>query len=300
MYWTILIVARPSDLAILRGRREEAEIDLKPLLRLALTLGAAIVMSLYRPSQYMAWSMVGGLMIASARCLGRDVRGVPAIDLLLPLSIIVLFSKMALYHGYRLVFDEYLLAIDQTLGFGWILGRVFVACPVWAFICNVAYRIVPLGVAVLYLAIDRPIDRVRLCASIVIASVLCYVTYGICPAVGPVHVFAGWPLHEPHVTPVLITMDGPPNCMPSGHFLWAILLLLFSWRCRWPMRTAFLVFNILTIGATLGLGEHYWIDLLASIPYAAGIYYLLHIRCRFVERRFAAEEARHSRCTADG
>jgi len=66
--------------------------------------------------------------------------------------------------------------------------------------------------------------------------------------------------------------------MPSGHFLGALLMYWFSRQCRWQVHVGFAVFTALTALATVGLGEHYLVDLIAAIPFAAAIYYSVHLR----------------------
>ncbi len=54
------------------------------------------------------------------------------------------------------------------------------------------------------------------------------------------------------------------DCMPSLHLAWALLLWIYSGR--W-LRIPMLIFAVLTAAATVGLGEHYAIDLVAALPF---------------------------------
>jgi hypothetical protein len=61
----------------------------------------------------------------------------------------------------------------------------------------------------------------------------------------------------------------PRNCLPSLHFGWALLLL---WNCRGrAMETFGSIYLFLTALATVGLGEHYFVDLIASVPFCAAV-----------------------------
>ena len=81
------------------------------------------------------------------------------------------------------------------------------------------------------------------------AGVLGSLLYLLCPAVGPV-----WAQ----------TPGAPRNCMPSMHLTWA--LLLFCYSPRW-LRPFAAIFALLTALATLGLGEHYVLALVAALPF---------------------------------
>ena len=58
------------------------------------------------------------------------------------------------------------------------------------------------------------------------------------------------------------------NCMPSLHTAWALLV---CWNSRpfgrW-VKTLAASFLALTLAATLGLGEHYLVDLVVAVPFA--------------------------------
>lgn len=73
----------------------------------------------------------------------------------------------------------------------------------------------------------------------------------------------------PAVGPAWVNIpDAPRNCMPSLHVAWAILLAIYApkWM-RWPMA----LFAALTAVATVGIGEHYVIDLVAAVPFTWAI-----------------------------
>lgn len=90
-------------------------------------------------------------------------------------------------------------------------------------------------------------EMLRAC---ILAAIIAPVLYIVFPAVGPKWVGTG----------------SARNCIPSMHLTWAILF----WRYSSPlMRIPMLAFVLVTIAATLGLGEHYVIDLIAAIPFAA-------------------------------
>ena len=99
--------------------------------------------------------------------------------------------------------------------------------------------------------------RRQLLTACVLAPLLAAVGYLLCPAVGP-----GW-VGDPHAA---------RDCMPSMHFTWA---LLFWWYSRGRVRKLMAVFAWVTAAATLGLGQHYWIDLVAAVPFTVAVVWLV-------------------------
>jgi len=59
------------------------------------------------------------------------------------------------------------------------------------------------------------------------------------------------------------------NAMPSLHFSWALLLLLNIPKKLKHARAFFMAYCFLTVVATLGTGEHYFVDLIAALPFVA-------------------------------
>jgi hypothetical protein len=103
-------------------------------------------------------------------------------------------------------------------------------------------------------------------------GVLCY---NMLPACGPVHLFgAAFPWNplstadamQLDVVPVL--MKGARNAIPSLHMTW-VLLVWWNSRglARW-VRAIAMLFVVLTVLATLGTGEHYFIDLVVAFPFS--------------------------------
>jgi hypothetical protein len=108
-------------------------------------------------------------------------------------------------------------------------------------------------------------------------SVPFYLAIRVC---GPRFAFAGFPFHQlGNFTPHAIPIAAAPNGIPSVHMATALLVFWFLRRWWWGWLIGF-AFTLLTILATLGLGEHYLFDLICAIPYAA---------TRIFSRRFSAK-----------
>jgi hypothetical protein len=61
------------------------------------------------------------------------------------------------------------------------------------------------------------------------------------------------------------------NAMPSLHTAWALLIFWRTRRNRFAIRAVAGLFLLLTLLATLGLGEHYVIDLVVAVPYVVAV-----------------------------
>ena len=61
------------------------------------------------------------------------------------------------------------------------------------------------------------------------------------------------------------------NCFPSLHFAWTLLTFWYSRGMHPAARGLLLALAGLTALSTLGLGEHYAIDLVAAVPFALWI-----------------------------
>jgi hypothetical protein len=99
--------------------------------------------------------------------------------------------------------------------------------------------------------------------------------YNLLPACGPIYlVGSDFPFHAPAsqlVTAMVlqpIEISGIRNAFPSLHMGWALLAWWYSeGLSRWT-RFALFLFLAGTVLATLGLGEHYLVDLAAAFPFA--------------------------------
>ena len=142
--------------------------------------------------------------------------------------------------------DSTLMALDHGFAlaaWNWCSGHLwtrFVLVPVYYLVG-----------AVIVAAVACSARRGALLAALAIAGTAAPFLYWIFPAVGPV------------AMPESATAF--PNAFPSLHL--TIALLCWWYTRKWP----FAVFGWLTALATLGLGEHYAVDLLAAGLYTFGI-----------------------------
>lgn len=152
--------------------------------------------------------------------------------------------------------DPLLLRGDRALGFDPInFAKAFAHHRLVMAALLFAYVMMPVMIGVAWIAEQNSTAR----RAVIIAGLVCFGFYAICPAVGPGHY--DWTTH---------TAGGWwRNCMPSMHLTWALLI---AWNARsWRLRTVLWPYVVIVAIATLASGEHYLVDLLAAIPYTVVI-----------------------------
>jgi hypothetical protein len=177
------------------------------------------------------------------------------------------------------VLDLYLFSFDSSLGiqFPFVMGQAFSAWP-WLRLAGVLFYIgLPIPIAVVY---SGQLLRVREKAVPAMAAFLAtgpvgVIFYNLFPALGPVHLFGqGFPWHPLSLAQAAgivaqpVAMPGPPNAIPSLHMAWVLLVWWYSRGLSAWERAIALLFLFFTTLATLGTGEHYFIDLIVAFPFA--------------------------------
>jgi PAP2 superfamily len=176
-------------------------------------------------------------------------------------------------------FDVFLYSFDSSLRvqISFIVGQMFWSNPWLRFVCLVFYIALPLPLALVYAAHLRhtKYNALAVMIAFLVTGPLGVMFYNMLPACGPVHLFgAAFPWHplstadamRLNVMPILI--KGARNAIPSLHMAW---VLLIWWNSRglprW-VRAIALAFVWFTVLATLGTGEHYFIDLVVAFPFS--------------------------------
>ena len=122
---------------------------------------------------------------------------------------------------------------------------------------------------------------------IALSAVVVFAMYTVCPGAGPRYLFHDdFPfgtkaIAEPHA--VIFAEPVVLNTTPSGHLAWALLVF---WCVRQHSKSKFARwmaggFCALTAVSTMGTGEHYLIDLVLALPFAAGIWDMVMGRWKF-------------------
>ena len=176
-------------------------------------------------------------------------------------------------------FDLFLVSFEGSLHvqFSFLMGQFFWTHLWVRFVCLVIYIALPLPLALVYAAQLR--QRKEAAFAVMLAFLVTgpvgVLFYNMLPAIGPRALFGtSYPFHPPaiadlmHMTVVPILRSGVRNAMPSLHTAWVLLVWWNSkGLARW-IRAIAMVFVVLTIMATLGTGEHYFVDLVVAFPFA--------------------------------
>jgi hypothetical protein len=176
-------------------------------------------------------------------------------------------------------FDLYLYSFDCSLRvqFSFLLGQVFAHYPWFRFASLLFYIALPLPLALVYAAHLRLQNKhaFTVMLAFLVTGPMGVLFYNMVPATGPVHIFGpGFPWHPlstsqaMHLVLETVQLKGARNAIPSLHMAWVLLVWWNSkGLARW-IRIIALAFVVFTVFATLGTGEHYFVDLVVAFPFA--------------------------------
>jgi hypothetical protein len=182
-----------------------------------------------------------------------------------------------------LTLDLYLYSFDGSLGTepSFDLGRVMLRSAPVMRIGLFCYLALPAILMLVYAQLLTRHERVALNAflAFVLVGPLGIIFYNLFPACGPAYLFPHFPrdamtlqqLRQLPLHPVAV--QGARNAFPSLHMAWALLALWYSRELSRWMQILLWVFLAATVLATLGLGEHYFIDLVAAVPFASIVWF---------------------------
>lgn len=176
-------------------------------------------------------------------------------------------------------FDLFLFSFDASLRLpiSFLVGQLLLK-NLWLRTASLAIYIgLPLPLALVYASQLRRQKEKALAVMIafLITGPIGVLCYNMLPACGPVHLFgAAFPWNPPstadvmHLNVIPVLMKGARNAIPSLHMTWVLLVWWNSQGlARW-IRAIALLFVCLTVLATLGTGEHYFIDLVVAFPFS--------------------------------
>jgi hypothetical protein len=173
------------------------------------------------------------------------------------LFVLLARKEMRTYDGAFLKADARLgfnpVAFADAISHHWVLMVVLI----------LAYVALPAVIGLAWVLEQDLLMR----RAILLGGCLCFVFYALFPAVGPGQF--DWARQIP-------TPYAPPNCMPSMHLTWALLIAMNAHSLR--LRVGLWVYAALMVVATLALREHYLIDLIAAVPYTLAVQWMAR-RC---------------------
>lgn len=205
-------------------------------------------------------------------------RSALAASLISPIAMILVGFPLRLSAVmHPLTYDNLLYAFDQSMGFqaSYLVGRAFAACVPLRTLCAIVYDTLPLAVTLFYPALMIQHKRFRVNVVLLFSGALLIgsLLYNLCPVTGPIYAFPGtFPYHPPQpggfpLAPQMVAAAAR-NGMPSLHVGLALLIL---WNAGvWGRKGKILagIYLLLTVLATLGLGEHYAVDLVVAVPFS--------------------------------
>lgn len=176
------------------------------------------------------------------------------------------------------VYDLYLYSFDASLHvqIPFVVGRLFQRSFPFALISELFYIGLPIAIGLTFAGCLMRDRRNALPAFIAFLATgpVGAVFYSFFPALGPIHIFkTDFPWHPltiqqvPHVFLEAVTAPGARNAMPSLHAAWIYLVFWYSRNLTLAERFVAALFVFFTLCATVGTGEHYFIDLIVAIPF---------------------------------
>jgi len=177
------------------------------------------------------------------------------------------------------VLDLYLYSFDASLGLQipFLVGQRFALWPWLGRVSFLFYIGLPIPIALVYAG------RVLRLGDKAVPSFVAFLAtgpvgvlfYNLFPALGPAHLllqgFPWHPLATRSVSRLLVepvALPGAPNAIPSLHMAWVLLAWWYSRGLSLMERSVAMAFVLFTVLATLGTGEHYFVDLVVAFPFA--------------------------------
>ena len=183
---------------------------------------------------------------------------------------------------YPKTYDLYLYVVDGSFGFqpSFIAGKAMAASYVFRESCLLAYLSLPFVMALVYaLRLPKGAEQPSwgVITLLMAAGAGGWALYNVVPATGPLYVFRN--LFPSQALPyralsrfflerIPVDPEAPRNAIPSLHLAWVVLLYWSAKGLSRSLRIFLAVYFVLTVVATLGTGEHYFVDLVAGIPFA--------------------------------
>lgn len=202
------------------------------------------------------------------------------LDVLLPALILtgfVLLTSPMLFLTAALwptTYDHHLYLADAAFGrpLSFDVARLARSVPLLPPLCLAVYVALPLALIVVHALRRRQQEpSPDTLVAFVAVTVVGYLGFLVVPVAGPLYAFPDlFPLEPPDpagLEPVkTVVQPFPRNCMPSLHSAWALLILWNARPLARPLRVTAMLFVAVTLLATVALGFHYVVDLVAAFP----------------------------------
>ena len=197
------------------------------------------------------------------------------------------------------VLDLYLYSFDASLRvqFSFLMGQAYATWHRFGDAGMFIYIGLPVVLAMVVAGhlLHGSKKAIPAIVAFLVTAPLGIIFYNLFPALGPRYVFGPRFPWNPltieqaarlHLEPILA--EGYRNAMPSLHIAWVLLAWWFSRGLSVWERAIAMVFVVFTVFATLGSGEHYFIDLVVGFPFALFVYSLCAFPLGWTHKRKVA------------
>ncbi len=183
---------------------------------------------------------------------------------------------------YPKTLDLYLYLFDGSFGFqpSFLAGRALASSSILRIAAGLTYISLPFVMAIVYaLRLPKGTERPSwdMITLFLLAGIGGWALYNVVPATGPKFVFVSdFPLrslpysslHKLLLEQISVNPDTPRNAIPSLHMAWVVLLCWNGRNLAKGVRIFLAAYLALTVISTMGMGEHYFVDLVAALPFA--------------------------------
>jgi PAP2 superfamily len=177
------------------------------------------------------------------------------------------------------VLDLYLYSFDASLHvqIPFVVGRLFQQSFYFGVVSFLFYLGLPLAIGLAFAGCLMRDRRNALSAflAFLLTGPIGGLLYNLFPALGPVHIFKqSFPWHPLTIEQAsrlalqAVPGEGARNAMPSLHAAWVFLVLWYSWNLSMVEKIVAGLIVFFTLCATVGLGEHYFVDLVVAVPFS--------------------------------
>jgi hypothetical protein len=252
-----------------------------------IALGVVDFHFLHYPQKVMAWFSFLGLssfaVMAVRSIWGQDRRRL--LYAWIPAAAFVMSDYFAsnmlgwTATAHPKTLDLYLLSFDGSLraqlAFG--AGQLYARFPALHITALIAYIGLAVPITTIYAGRLLRFKEGAFPAmlALLITGPIGILFYNVFPACGPHNMFgASFPFNPfpiadlPRLFLEPAAFQGPRNAMPSLHMGWTLLVWWYSRGLSRTERLVAFAFLALTAFATLGTGEHWFIDLVVAFPFA--------------------------------
>ena len=300
--FTLTLASMIVILFSVRPRRDDAVF----VVGLTILHGVVAFMLFYLPYHAILWPAYAGLSSFWVLCIraiwskdsGRKVLAFATFSAILLLTVesgaAAVLTWTERLHPKTL--DLFLFSFDGSLGtqISFQMGMAFARWPVFRNTAVFFYQGLPIAVALICAQqiAQRTGKALSAVSALVLTGPIGVLFYNLLPALGPRLIpQLQFPFHAMtreqtmNLALVEVAARGPRNAIPSLHMAWVLLIWWYSRGLSWWVRSIAVLFLVFTVAATIGTGEHYFVDLVVGVPFAVFIESLFSFDLPWAARR---------------